>query len=310
MKKRFPVPALIMLACLLSGCEAGTDTKEDDMAWPSFKKEKIVGKDVKSDDVSEFYYTYSNINLDAYYQRFYFHAENGAHYFTHETRERPGDYGPATEEDVTLKGSLELTDEQWSGFFELVSDGIVRKREESADAGDSGPWAYLYWNGDGSVIQEYTFASQGKQRSFEEYCTSLRMECLGVPSGDYPVPDGSFAGEWKCGRAYHFDESRLVLGEAEDGIWPVSVEFIRKGNYVVGGERIDRTVVNGTASVNEEGLLLVSGSIKDEDGADAGTMTAVLGVREDGIRLLVIDSALQRIRSGNCFVYANLRPVK
>jgi len=37
-----------------------------------------------------------------------------------QTRERENDYGPATEKDTTLTGTFELTDEEWTAFFDLM----------------------------------------------------------------------------------------------------------------------------------------------------------------------------------------------
>lgn len=138
-----------------------------------FSSEKTVGVDITAEDILDFYYTVSNINYDAYYQRYRFYVEDGKHMFFHETRERPNDYGPCTEEDTTLTGTMELTDEQWAEFTDLLSGGTVKAREESADSGDSGPWLYLYWTHDKGSIQEFSFDSYATQKEFEEFCVSL-----------------------------------------------------------------------------------------------------------------------------------------
>ena len=125
------------------------------------------------EDITDFYYTEENINYDAFYQRYRFYVEDGKYYFFHETRERKDDYGPCTEEDTTLTGTIELTEDQWSGFAGLVEGGKVRSREESADAGGSGPWLYLYWKDDKGKYQQFSFASYAKEKEFTEFCLSL-----------------------------------------------------------------------------------------------------------------------------------------
>ncbi|MCR5590524.1 MAG: hypothetical protein K6F73_03260 [Lachnospiraceae bacterium] len=136
-------------------------------------KEMIVGTDIATDDITDFYYTEENINYDAFFQRYRFYVEDGKHIFFHETRERKDDYGPCTEEDTTLIGTIELDDEQWAQFCGLVSGGIVKAREESADSGGSGPWLFLYWTGDESKYQQFKFDSYGTEKKFVEFCLSL-----------------------------------------------------------------------------------------------------------------------------------------
>ena len=102
-----------------------------------FSKKMIVGTDIAFEDITDFYYTEENINYDAYYQRYRFYAEDGKHFFFHETRERKNDYGPCTEEDTVQTGTIELSDDQWSEFTALVKGGIVTVRKDTADSGGS-----------------------------------------------------------------------------------------------------------------------------------------------------------------------------
>ncbi|MBO4845062.1 MAG: hypothetical protein J5525_02020 [Lachnospiraceae bacterium] len=138
-----------------------------------FKGKLIVGDDIGINEINEFYYTYENINYDACYLRYRFYKEDSKFMFFYEKRERPNDYGPATESDTTAKGTIELTDEQWSEFFEFVNGGIVKKRGDNADSGSCGPWLYLYWEGDNDKYQEFTFESVSKELDFEDYCSRL-----------------------------------------------------------------------------------------------------------------------------------------
>ena len=165
------------------------------------KSEYIVGKDIKADDLTEFYYTYSNINFNAFYQRYHFFVENGKHMFFHETRERENDYGPTTEKDTTLTGTFELTDEECNAFFDFLKDGTVIKRKSDTGSGDSGPWMYLYWKNDKSEMQEFEFASYGIQQSFKSFCEDLAQRDY-VPSvnidaeGWYVYPAVTASKEW------------------------------------------------------------------------------------------------------------------
>ena len=160
---------LLMAACLLAwvlgaGCMQGSDKKKDGLK---------VGTDILQEDITEFFYTYENINYNAMYQRYHFYPENGEFVFFHERRERPDEYGPAGEEDVTRKGTIILTDDEQAVFFDLIRNGTVESRKESASSGDRGPWTYLYWNGDESVYQQYSFPSYSVRKDFEEFCESL-----------------------------------------------------------------------------------------------------------------------------------------
>ena len=91
------------------------------------KNTVTVGRDAEAEDVQDFYYTYENINFNAFYQRYRIYAENGKHMFFHETRERKEEYGPATEKDTTKKGTLELSEEEWKTFVNLVNGGTGKK---------------------------------------------------------------------------------------------------------------------------------------------------------------------------------------
>ena len=133
--------------------------------------EKTVGRDIKIDDITEFYYTYSSSTNPPDYQRYRFYVDDGKYMFYHEARK--GDHWPLTEDDITVSGKVELTEEQWKAFFELLNNGKVKKREEHLESGDPGPWLYLYWNGDKSKYQKFSFASLAERSAFEELCEEL-----------------------------------------------------------------------------------------------------------------------------------------
>ena len=177
MKKRVVVFMLITVItmALLVGCSAD----EDHVDTPRSDAVKTVGIDIQMEDITDFYYTEENINYGAYYQRYRFYVEEGKHIFSHETRERKDDYGPCTEEDTTLAGTIELSDDQWSRLAEIVSGGTVKAREDSAESGETGPWLYLYWNGDKGKYQQFSFDSYGTQAEFEKFCLSLVQEKSG-----------------------------------------------------------------------------------------------------------------------------------
>ena len=159
--------ALFLTVFLLTGCAA----KPDDPAPTAGRGEKLVGTDVKLESVTEFYYTYSTSTDPPQYQRYRFYTEDGKRFFFHEKRE--GDHWPLTEDDATVAGTVELTEAEWEAFFDCLKGGTVKKREENLDSGRAGPWLYLYWNGDKSKYQEFTFASYGARCDFEELCEGL-----------------------------------------------------------------------------------------------------------------------------------------
>ena len=169
MKRSFITIYVVLFVVLLTGCVA----KEGSTDMPLFSNVKTVGKDILISDITDFYYTEENINYNAYYQRYRFYVEDGKHIFFHETRKRKDDYGPCTEDDTTLTGTIELTDDKWSEFTELVSGGTVKARKDSADAGGTGPWLYLYWKNDKGKYQQFAFDSYNTLAEFEAFCFEL-----------------------------------------------------------------------------------------------------------------------------------------
>ena len=134
-------------------------------------KGMVVGEKIKIDDITEFYYTYASSTFPPDYLRYRFFVENGTYWFHYEVRE--GEHWPLTEEDITVSVDVELSQKQWQEFFDLIKGGSVTKREESADAGDAGPWMYIYWKKDKSKYQVYEFKSYASQKAFEKYCEKL-----------------------------------------------------------------------------------------------------------------------------------------
>ena len=161
MKKSMILVSLLIALCLLAcaGCDSGG-------------KGMIVGEKIKIDEITDFYYTYDSSTNPPKYQRFRFYVEDGTYWFHHEKRE--GDHWPLSEEDITVFGDIELTQEQWEEFFGYLKGGSVTKREESLDSGDAGPWLYIYWKKDKSKYQVFEFESWGKLKEFEEYCYKMK----------------------------------------------------------------------------------------------------------------------------------------
>ncbi len=156
---------MIMLCCLALLCACGKDPEET-----------VTDRKIAVDDITEFYYTRENINFDAFYQRYRFYREDGRYLFYHETRERPGEYGPATEEDITASGTVELSEEEWKEFLSFLKDGRVSARTDSASSGDSGPWMFIYWKNDKGKYQVFDFSSLEERGGFEEFCAGLAQK--------------------------------------------------------------------------------------------------------------------------------------
>lgn len=156
MKKLIPV--ILCVAALFSLAACG--------------RERVLWKDISTGDFTEFYYTVSSSTYPPEFQRYHFYLEDGEVYFYHETRE--GDHWPLTEADVTVSGTLKLSDEQKAAFFASLEGGTVRARDERNESGGSGPWFYLYWKGDKAKYQEYSFADYGAESKFLELCLELK----------------------------------------------------------------------------------------------------------------------------------------
>jgi len=159
MKKCYRGVALI-LGCLalfgLSGC-AGA---------------KTVGKNLPTDKITEFYWTLDASTYPPEFQRYRFYVHDGLRFFAHEKRE--GDHWPLTEADATVTGTVPLTDADWEAFLACLDGGTVTKREASTSSGGSGPWLYLYWQGDRGQYQVFTFATNQKAADFETLCLRLK----------------------------------------------------------------------------------------------------------------------------------------
>ena len=146
--------------------DSGSESREDK------KNRFIVGEGIKEDDIDHFYLTYDSSTDPPYFQRYVLYVEDGKHMFHHEKRE--GDVWPLTEEYITVEGTFELSDDEWDKCFELLKGGKVEKRPDDVmDGGDSGPFLYLYWNGDKDKYQVFSFESYKKQKAYEELCIEL-----------------------------------------------------------------------------------------------------------------------------------------
>ena len=132
----------------------------------------IIGKDVKEEAISDFYWTLSTSTFPPHYQRYRLYKEGDSYYFYHETRE--GYRFPLQEEDITYSGVKQLSDDEWHQFYQLLAGGSVKSREENLSSGSKGPWTYLYWENDQGKIQQFTFENSDKAASFKEKCQQLR----------------------------------------------------------------------------------------------------------------------------------------
>lgn len=175
----FPVILLLSGIWTVTPAEETSDVVEDGFmeiltSLFSGEREKVVGKNISPDEITEFYYTYDSSTDPPEFQRYRFYIEDGTYLFYHETRK--GDSWPLREDDITVSGTMELSEEEWEEFCSYLEGGHVRKREESLEDGDAGPWCYLYWKRDRSEYQEFSFASWEMQDLFEEFCLELKAD--------------------------------------------------------------------------------------------------------------------------------------
>ena len=167
----------VALMLLLNACTGGDPASTGGSSSESGGRAEryVVGSGIRMEDITEFYFTYDSSTNPPEFQRYRFYVEDGAYMFYHETRE--GGHWPLTEEDITVSGSMELTEDDREAFFDYLKNGRVKKRKNDANSGDSGPFLYLYWNGDRSKYQVFEFSSYRKQEAFEEYCIGLKTQC-------------------------------------------------------------------------------------------------------------------------------------
>ena len=166
------ISALLAILLCLSAANGAAEGLLDFFAG-LFSSDRVytVGTDVAFEAITDFYYTYATSTNPPEYQRYRFYVQAGERCFYHETRE--GDHWPLTEADATVSGTRALTEAEWAAFCDCLSGGAVRGRQETAESGDSGPWLYLYWDGDKGDIQEYTFADLEARAAFEAMCEQL-----------------------------------------------------------------------------------------------------------------------------------------
>ena len=164
-------PAVAEPASGLQPCAALWDLFS---AFGSQRQAWVVGTDIDFADITDFYYTYDASTNPPFFQRYRLYVEDGRTLFYHETRENGG--WPQTEEDITVSGTVELSEAQVEAFRACLEGGTVRPREESLDTGDAGPWLFLYWTGDRGENQAFTFPSWEAQTRFEALCADLRGE--------------------------------------------------------------------------------------------------------------------------------------
>ena len=126
-----------------------------------------------ADGIYEFYYTYENINYNASYLRYLIYIEDKVPYLYFEKRERPNDYGPTAEEDITAQGTVRLNEEQWSTFSTFIEEGTYGPKKDNALSGDSGPWTYIYFQKSPKKQLEFEFASWERLLEFESFCAEI-----------------------------------------------------------------------------------------------------------------------------------------
>ena len=138
-----------------------------------FGKNKLtVGREIMSEDITDFYYTIDASTNPPIFQRFHIYFDDGEHYFAYEKRE--GDHWPLTEDDITDKETVKLNEEKWNEFYDFLKDGKVSKRKDDVTDGGRGPFLFLYSSKDRGLYQEFEFDTYKKQKSFENMCNAIR----------------------------------------------------------------------------------------------------------------------------------------
>ena len=134
-----------------------------------------AGKDIKEQDITDFYWTESDSTYPSYYQRYRLYTENGQHYFHHEYA--VGFSFDLTENDFVESGTKELNDTEWQSFYELIEGGTVTKISDNASAGYD-KTIRMYWTNDKGNIREFSFENNEKAFEFEQKCKDMKKAML------------------------------------------------------------------------------------------------------------------------------------
>ena len=127
-----------------------------------------LDENIKFDQISDFYYTIDASTNPPICQRYRVYTVNDVHAFYYEKRD--GDHWPLTESDISSSGQTDLTEEQWTAFCRCIEGGKVSKRSDDADSGRSGPWFFIYWEGDKGVNQVFEFRDLDARYDFRKWC--------------------------------------------------------------------------------------------------------------------------------------------
>ncbi len=163
----------VVLIAVSSARALGSDKVKRVLNFVSGHGEFTVDTDIKLDDITDFYYTLSSSAYPPTYQRYRFYVQDGKHVFYHEKRE--GKQWPLTEACITVSGTLDLSEAEWAEFYQCLRGGKVKPRAECIESGNSGPWLFLYWKGDKSKYQQFSFADSTAEKSFAQLCARLRQ---------------------------------------------------------------------------------------------------------------------------------------
>ena len=151
--------ALVVPFFLLMGCAGASWSFSDILPGNG---PKIVGTDVKIDDITEFYFTYDSSTNPPQFQRYRFSVKNGAYQFYHEKRE--GNHWPLREKDITVSGTKELSLEEWKTFFDYLKDGKWKRGKSILNPAEGGPGCF--YTGKGTSPKSRSFPLQIMENRF------------------------------------------------------------------------------------------------------------------------------------------------
>lgn len=120
----------------------------------------------------DFYFTYSSTADPPKFQRYRFFKDGEERYFYHEKRE--GHKVFLTEDDITVSGTVRMTDEEWQKFWAFINNGAVYERTDDTRSGGSGPWLFIYWDGDRGTKQVLDLEDPASAIALEEFCEELK----------------------------------------------------------------------------------------------------------------------------------------
>ena len=304
------IVGMILCGLLAVSCNKNKETDIDNNAKLSGKK-FIVGEDISISDITEFNFTYSDIDepkaFDTHYLRYYLYEKDNSHFFFYEKKEGKKSNGLVIEENTIASGTVQLTDEQWTEFFDNIRGGTVTEKTLDTELKDSLFRFDICWNGDEGKYREYAFTPDGDQHIFEASCGEFATAHPQPTAEEYPPIDDTSVGNWTGYFADVSGQYHMEIGEAVDGVFPAKLSFSWMFSLSDGGMYTDLVDIEGKVLLSEEGITLLEGILEDSSEKKDKKFKAVIADKGDDVEamvvMVVIESENNRLKPGSKFKF-------